>query len=180
MGEHASGSANAGAPFAARALLPCVRMSIEEGKTPVERLLAGRRDDTQDTRRALPGRALRTQRSLESYLKAGVSPRWMTRLQEIESATRTERRRLRALQAHLREVHEGDPEGFAQRWHEVAHSRDFTAVNTLIRQHNDWFPIERDLPMDPRTGEYVPIHGRSYRRDELGPEWVLARFPPIL
>jgi len=155
-------------------------MPSEHGKTPVERLLDRRRDDTQDTRRALPNRALRTQRSLEAYLKAGVTPRWMTRQQEIERDTRAQRRRLRTLQAQLREECEGDPERFAQRWREIARATDFSRVNELIRQHNDWFPIERDLPMDPRTGEYLPIQGRSYRREELGPEWVLARFPPVL
>jgi len=155
-------------------------MSSGHDQTPVDRLLARRRDETQDSRRPLPGRALRTSRSLESYLRAGVSPRWMTRLQEIERGTREERKRLRALQAALREECEGDPERFAQRWREIAHASDFSAVNELVRQHNDWFPIERDLAMDPRTGEYLPIHGRSYRREELGPQWVLARFPPIL
>ena len=31
--------------------------------------------------------------------------------------------------------------------------------------------------MDPRTRDYVPIRGASYRRVELGPEWVLEHFP---
>jgi hypothetical protein len=31
--------------------------------------------------------------------------------------------------------------------------------------------------MDIRTRDYVLINGRSYRRAELGQEWVLARFP---
>ena len=34
--------------------------------------------------------------------------------------------------------------------------------------------------MNPRTGDYVLIHGRSYRRPELGPEWVLEQFPATL
>ena len=34
--------------------------------------------------------------------------------------------------------------------------------------------------MDPRTGDYVLIRGRSYRRPVLGPEWVLEQFPPRL
>src|SRR4051795_5013787 len=31
--------------------------------------------------------------------------------------------------------------------------------------------------MAPRTRDYVLLRGRSYRRPELGPEWVLERFP---
>ena len=34
--------------------------------------------------------------------------------------------------------------------------------------------------MDPRTRDYVPIAGRSYRRRELGPDWILELFPPAL
>ena len=49
--------------------------------------------------------------------------------------------------------------------------------NERIRQHNEWFPIERQLPMDPRTRDYVLIHGRSYRREPLGADWVLSEFP---
>jgi hypothetical protein len=33
--------------------------------------------------------------------------------------------------------------------------------------------------MDPRTRDYVRIRGRSYRREELGPDWVLLHFPPL-
>jgi len=47
----------------------------------------------------------------------------------------------------------------------------------LIAQHNDWYPVERDLPLNPRTGDYVCVGGRSYRRPVLGAEWVLEHFP---
>ena len=31
--------------------------------------------------------------------------------------------------------------------------------------------------MDPRTKDYVKIRGKSYRREPLGPDWILAEFP---
>jgi len=31
--------------------------------------------------------------------------------------------------------------------------------------------------MDLRTRDFVLINGRSYRRAELGPDWVLEHFP---
>ena len=46
-----------------------------------------------------------------------------------------------------------------------------------IRQHNHWYPIERDLPLDMRTRDHVKLNGRSYRAAELGPAWVLEQFP---
>ena len=70
-----------------------------------------------------------------------------------------------------------DSELFARRWQRIADEWRFDGLNELIRQHNDYYPIERDLPVDPGTGEYVKIVGRSYRREPLGPEWILERFP---
>ncbi len=87
------------------------------------------------------------------------------------------RRRLQRSYESLRAECGGDRRGFAARWRDVAARWDFSDVNELIGQHNEWFPIERQLPMDPRTGDYVLIHGRSYRRQPLDAAWVLAEFP---
>jgi hypothetical protein len=77
----------------------------------------------------------------------------------------------------LRERYGADHELFARHWEAVARSWSFTRVNELIREHNEWYPIEADLPIDLRTRDYVKIRGRSYRRAELGPEWILEHFP---
>jgi hypothetical protein len=50
-------------------------------------------------------------------------------------------------------------------------------VNELIERHNRWYPVESRLRMDPRTGDYALVNGRSYRRPRLGARWVLERFP---
>ena len=63
---------------------------------------------------------------------------------------------------------------------EVAKSWRFDDLNELIAEHNEYYPIERNLPIDPRTGDYVTIVGRSYRREPLGRDWILERFPPAL
>ena len=77
----------------------------------------------------------------------------------------------------LREECGDDRQRFAQRWHAIARRWRFDELNELIREHNEWYPVESGLPLDPRTRDYVRMRGRSYRRDELGPEWVLDRFP---
>ena len=46
----------------------------------------------------------------------------------------------------------------------VAHRWRFDDLNDLIREHNEWYPIESGLPLDPRTRDYVRMRGRSYRR----------------
>jgi hypothetical protein len=152
-------------------------MSGQDRRSAVERLLARDLEDHDGAGRPLSRRARQTRRTVEAYLQAGVRPRWMERLGEIDAGIANETRRLERAYTALREEHRGDPETFAARWRALARSWPFDAVNELIHQHNEWFPIERQLPMDPRTRDYVLVGGRPYRRAPLGPEWVLERFP---
>jgi len=143
----------------------------------VERFLAERAVDREGHGAPISRRSRHTARTLDAYLRAGGRPRWMERLSEIEGRTAMEKRRLERLYRALQEECGRNAALFAQRWRALAEGYRFDAVNELIRQHNDWYPIERDLPMDPRTRDFVLIHGRSYRRTELGPQWVLEHFP---
>jgi len=126
----------------------------------------------------LSSRSRQTARTLEAYLASGAPPRWMERLMSVENGIRREKRRLAERYERLQRELADDPEGFAARWRAVAHAQRFDELNELIRRHNAYYPIERDLPMDPRTGEYILIHGRSFKRPEIGPAWVLEHFPP--
>jgi hypothetical protein len=144
--------------------------------TPAERVLRRRSDATTEGR-PLSSRARQAQRSVEAYLQGGNPPRWMERIAEIDNGVARVTRELDAVYRALRSEHgEGSPE-FARAWRAYAHARDFSELNRLIRQHNDWYPVERDLSFDPRTGDYLKIHGRSHLRPLLGPAWVLERFP---
>jgi hypothetical protein len=104
----------------------------------------------------------------------------MERLRELEDELAVHRVRLEVSYRRLAEECGRDGELFAERWRATAESWNFEGVNALIREHNEYYPIERNLPVDPRTGEYVTIMGRPYWRDPIGPEWVLERFPPTL
>jgi hypothetical protein len=101
----------------------------------------------------------------------------MERLIEIDAAIARRRAELEQAYAALRRECGADREQFARRWRAHAEALDFGALNDLIAQHNEWYPIERDLPMDLRTRDYVKVGGRSYRRPVLGPQWVLEQFP---
>ncbi len=125
----------------------------------------------------LPRRVRQTQRSVEAYLRAGSLPRYMERARDIERGTRTERIRLEHAYRALQEECGADRQQFARRWRGRARAWDFEQLNQLIREHNEWYPIEANLPMDPRTRDYVLVRGRSYRKRELGPGWVLELFP---
>ncbi len=147
-------------------------------RSPAERIVDKDRRELPGIGDPLSRTAVQYQRSLEGYLQAGNRPRWMERLAEIDRGVATNTRKLEAAYAALRDEFAGDPAAFARRWRDVAHGWSFDEHNTLVEQHNEWYPIERQLPVDPRTGEYVAVHGRSYRRPELDAAWILERFPP--
>jgi hypothetical protein len=140
------------------------------------------RSGVDDAREGKPlsRRARQTRRTVEAYLAAGVMPRYMERLREIEAERGNLRRRIGRAYRALKEACGDDREAFARRWRERAHEWSFDDINQLIKEHNDWYPIESGLPLDPRTRDYVPIRGRSYRRTPLSPEWVLEQFPAEL
>jgi hypothetical protein len=149
----------------------------EPRETPAERVLRRSLIDEEGMGRPFSERVRHSRRTLEAYMKAGSIPRWMERVNEVDQGIARERRRFAAAYRALRAECGADREQFARRWREHAAAARFDELNELIRQHNDWYPIERDLPMDMRTRDYVKVNGRSYRRPELGPEWVLEQFP---
>jgi hypothetical protein len=150
----------------------------DEFRTIVERIVGQDLDEASGMGRPLSDRARQTQRSIEAYLKAGVRPRWMERVAEVDAGIARERRRLASAYRALREECAGDGELFASCWRDTVRAWHYDAeLNELIAQHNAWYPIERDLPVNPRTGEYVPVGGRSYRRPVLGAQWALELFP---
>jgi hypothetical protein len=149
-----------------------------DSRSSVERLLERKAVDETGVGRPLSRRARQTARSVEAYLKAGVRPRWMERLADIDQGIATERQRLARAYRALQVECGRDPDTFAARWRAIARTWPFEGLNELIHQHNEWYPVERQLPMDPRTRDYVRLGGRSYRRPILGPDWVLQHFPP--
>jgi hypothetical protein len=149
----------------------------QDRRNAAERFIAESLEDPRSAGRPISERARMSQRSLEHYLKAGVRPRWMDRLIEIESGTKRERRRLAEAYEALQAECGYDRERFARRWRAIAEAWSFEELNELIRTHNEWYPVERDLPMDLRTRDYVLVNGRSYRRRELDAGWILEQFP---
>ena len=152
-------------------------MSEQEQHSPVERLVDRSRVDDTGVGRPLSRRTQQYQRSLEAYLKAGNRPRWMARLAEIEQGAAAEERRLADAHTRLKDETAGEPQAFAARWRAVAERWDFRELNELIEQHNEWYPIERQLPVNPRTADYVLVNGRSYRWPLLDAAWILEQFP---
>src|SRR3954447_20442093 len=117
-------------------------------QSPVERRIERVWETTRGRGKPLSRRARQTKRSVEAYLRAGVLPRYMERLREIERETEEQRTRLARAYRLLQAETDGDPELFAKLWRRRAHAWRFDKLNRLIDEHNEWYPIEASLPMD--------------------------------
>jgi hypothetical protein len=115
----------------------------------------------------LPLRLRNFRPDAEGYLASLGGPLpYMTRLREIDRLTALHEEALEAAYAEARDPAE---------WAAIAAAWDFGEVNDLIERHNRWYPVESRLPMDPRTGDYALVNGRSYRRRPLDATWALER-----
>jgi hypothetical protein len=124
--------------------------------------------------------ARQRQRTLESAVAASFMPRYMERLREIEDELALLRFFLKNQRDRIARECAGDETTFARRWREKVYAWRFDDLNELIAHHNEWYPVESDLPHDPRTGDYVTVGGRDFRRPIIDAAWVLERFPARL
>ena len=153
-------------------------MAEQDPRTPAERIIERSADRRPGDPIELSRHALRFQRTLEGYFRTSAPPRWMERLSEIDRGTARERARLERAWFELRHRYDGDPAAFARRWRETVEAWEFDEeLNELIAQHNEWYPIERRLPFDLRTRDYVKVNGRDHRRPVLDAGWALSEFP---
>jgi len=115
----------------------------------------------------------------QTYFSALGGPLpWMVRLREIDRATAAHERSLEDAWRGLAEEYGDRPAELERRWRRLAETWPFDDVNALVERHNRYYPAEARLPMDPRTGDFVLVNGRPYRREPLGARWILERFPP--
>jgi hypothetical protein len=145
------------------------------------RALAGDLEGSPLAGRPLGRRWRNFQPAADSYLASLGGPLpYMLRLREIADETAAHEAALAHRWLELAADCDGDDESFGRRWRVVAERWSFDAVNALIEKHNRYYPAESRLPMDPRTGDFVPVLGEPYRKAPLDADWVLARFPPVL
>ena len=128
----------------------------------------------------LPGRLRNFKPAVDNYVVSLGGPlAYMQRLRQIEAETADHEERLAKAWRELAESCR-DAARFAERWRRTAERWSFGAVNELIERHNRWYPAEARLPMDPRSGDFVLVAGKPYRRRPLDAAWVLEQFPPEL
>jgi hypothetical protein len=157
-------------------------MAGVSAQTPVERYLEEKEvGENPLVGRPLPERPRLARVELDRYLPALGGPLpYMQRLRRIDDEIAAHERALHEAWRGLANDHRGYPVAFRRRWTRVAAEWSFGDVNELIARHNAYYPAEARLPMDPRSGDFVPVLGRSYRRDPLDERWIVARFPADL
>ena len=150
-----------------------MRQGVVLPETPRDRRnLDGLEQDMLDSPlkgRRLPLRLRNFRPDAGSYLASLGGPRpYMARLRQIAALTAAHEQALAEAHAVL-----GDDQAA---WHALVEAWDFGDVNELIDRHNRWYPAESRLPMDPRTGDYALVNGKSYRCEPLGARWAFERF----
>jgi hypothetical protein len=131
--------------------------------------------------RKLPLRLRNFASSAEAYLAATGGPLpYMLRLHEIERLTEEHQGALDEAWERIADECAGDGREFSREWAAVVARWSFDEVNDLIARHNRWYPAESRLPMDPRTGDFSLVNGRSYRLAPLDSTWALEQFPAEL
>jgi hypothetical protein len=136
-------------------------------------------DDQPFRGRPVPSRAGLAPPSIESViLAAGGPPRFAERLAEIDRLTREAAAEAAELRRALERIYgAGSPLARARLRRELG-NLGLSRVNDLIERHNRYYPIERRLPMDPLTGDFVPVAGGSYRREALDASTLLESVWP--
>jgi hypothetical protein len=153
-----------------------MRQGVVLPETPRDRRnLQGLEQDMRDNPfagKAVPQRLRHFRPDVSSYLASLGGPRpYMARLRQIAALTAEHEQAL----AEEYELWGSDPSA----WRELAENWDFGEVNDLIERHNQWYPAEARLPMDPQTGDHVLVNGEHYSKQPLDATWVLERFPPV-
>jgi hypothetical protein len=150
--------------------------------SPVEqagvRRLAEDLDGSPVQGKPIPRRLRNFRPAVDAYVASQGGPlAYMHRLREIEAASAEQEAQIAEAYDALERATDGNGGEFARRWRELAAGWSFAELNDLIERHNRWFPVEARLPMDPRTGDFVLVAGRPYRRRPLDAAWILERFP---
>ena len=118
---------------------------------------------------------------LDEYIKAmDGPPAWVMRLKRIEDWMDQTSTKVREEWFETALENAGNTGYFRREWIHYVENFDFSRVNKWISDHNEYFPIEANLPYDIRTGKIFYCGKPFTKKDFLGQTWLLDQFPPNL
>lgn len=116
--------------------------------------------------------------SRDAYIAAMAGPpAWAVRLKRIHDARTELATRLESAWGAYARRYQTNEE-FAARWCAYLSALDLSPLNTLIRKHNEYYPIEARLPIVWPTGEYRVPTGVEYPQQPVTVERLLEDYPP--
>ena len=107
-------------------------------------------------------------------------PAWAVRLKQIHDGRTQLRATLEQSWAdHARRLR-GRPADFAARWRTFVEKLDLAKLNTLIKKHNDYYPIEARLPILYPSNKYYVPPGVEWPQSPVTAAGILDDYPPDL
>jgi hypothetical protein len=137
----------------------------------------------------LEGKPLQLQSSPFSAAREGVAsivggmlgpPAWAIRLKQLHDGRIQLAERLHSTWCEYARRYRGRPQEFARRWRAFVLAEDLTVLNTLIKKHNDYYPIEARLPIVYPKGTYLVPAGIEYPQQPIRHEELLEEYPADL
>ena len=164
--------------FMVRVRNPAILESTGMDRSAAERLVKKDLDATTGLGKPISSRARMSQRTVEAYLKAGVRPRWMERIAEIDRSIAAQKRRLERSHRALREECGGRPALFAERWTRVRRALPLRRAQRADRAAQRVVP-DRARPADGPAHPRLRADQRALlpARAAARAEWVLRQFP---
>jgi hypothetical protein len=107
-------------------------------------------------------------------------PGWAVRLKQIHDLRVQLEATLEAAWADHARRWRNHPQEFTRRWEAYLVKLDVAKLNTLIRKHNEWYPIEARLPIVYPTGEYHIPSGVEYPQKLVTAEVLIELYPSDL
>ena len=96
-----------------------------------------------------------------AYIRGSVMPRFMQRLRDIDAELRRHTLPPPApLRPAARGVRRATPRGSSAAGASSPRAGTSTRSTCCIEQHNEYYPIERNLPISMKTGEYLTLSGQ--------------------
>jgi hypothetical protein len=107
-------------------------------------------------------------------------PAWAVRLKQIHDGRTQLRATLDQSWAdHARRLR-GRPVDFAARWQTHVQKLDLAQLNSLIKKHNEYYPIEARLPILYPSGKYYVPAGVEWPQEQVTAEGILEDYPADL
>jgi hypothetical protein len=104
-------------------------------------------------------------------------PGWAVRLKQIHDLRTQLTEMLEAAWAEHARRWRRRPQEFTRHWQTYITALDTSRLNTLIKKHNDWYPIEAQLPIVYPTGEYHIPTGVEYPQKPVTVDSLLELYP---